>query len=148
LIGPAIAYVGIGDLAGARARLGTAPDELRLRLRNEPTNSHLLASLALMEAILGHNEEASRLIDQDMGVLPVSRDALDGINFTLRYAAQVHAYIGKKDQALAELAQLMRAPGRGNSVASVRANPWLKSLHGDPRFEALLDDPKNQDPLF
>lgn len=147
-IGPAIAYVGIGDLAGARARLGTAPDELRLRLRNEPTNSRLLASLALMEAILGHNEEASRLIDQVTAVLPVSRDALDGINFSLRTAVQVHAYIGKTDQALAELAQFMRAPGRGNSVASVRGNPWLKSLHGNPRFEALLADPKNQEPLF
>jgi hypothetical protein len=34
------------------------------------------------------------------------------------------------------------------SVHPLRVNPELAPLRGDPRFEARLNDPKNNAPLF
>lgn len=52
------------------------------------------------------------------------------------YLAAIHAALGDKDKAIAELQQAY-------SDHSAHANrfwldPWYRSLHGDPRFEALV----------
>ncbi len=53
----------------------------------------------------------------------------------------------RQAQAIAELTRLLRAPGNF-SVAAFRVDPSFTKLHGDPRFQALLNDPKNNAPLF
>ena len=56
------------------------------------------------------------------------------------------AWTGAKDAALAELARLLRTPF-GANVYTARIDPGWLPLRGDPRFEALLNDPKNNAPL-
>jgi len=59
------------------------------------------------------------------------------------------AAIGRKDEALAEVAKMLSLPtGYWTSVTTLRHSLTWKALQGDPRFEALLDDPKNKEPLF
>ena len=144
----ATVYAASGDLPGARRRLGDFPAELRARIQSEPTNARIRGELGRMEALLGHNAEAVRLAREDVEMLPESRDALDGVNYSLWALVQVYAWIGDKDRALAEFAHLLRVPNGGGGVHVFGHGPWLAPLRGDPRFEALLNDPKNNEPLF
>jgi hypothetical protein len=34
------------------------------------------------------------------------------------------------------------------NVNELKSGPWFVSLRGHPRFEALIEDPKNNAPLF
>ncbi len=142
----AVTYLAAGDRAAAVARLGDFPAELRTRLQREPTNLHYRSFLAGMEAILGHTAEARREADRCVELLPMSRDALDGSTY-----AYVQAFIydltGDKEQALADYARVLQLPSSTlGSVHELKDTPG--TLRGDPRFEALLNDPRNNAPLF
>ena len=101
-----------------------------------------------MEALLGHNAEAVKLAQEGVEMLPESRDALDGVNFELWSLVQVYAWTGDKDRALAALEHILHVPSQAGGTHVLRSGPWLVPLRGDPRFEALLNDPKNNAPLF
>jgi hypothetical protein len=59
------------------------------------------------------------------------------------------AAIGRKDEALAEVARMLSFPNLYLwSVTVLRHFLSWRALQGDPRFEALLNDPKNNEPLF
>jgi TolB-like protein/Tfp pilus assembly protein PilF len=142
----AAVYAAHGDLQEARARIADFPAEVRARIDREPANPLLYGYLAEMEAVLGHNEEAVRLARRAAELLPETRDTIVGPAISY-YLASIYAWTGDKERALAELARLMRIPGRAE-VEIVRHDPVLTPLRGDPRFEALLSDPKNRAPLF
>jgi len=139
-------YAAHGDMAAARDRLADFPAELRARIEREPANARLHSYLAEMEALLGHNEEAVRLARQAVGFLPETRDTIDAptLSFIL---AQVYAWTGDKERALAELARLLAIPSPAD-VHSLRHDPMLTALRGEPRFEALLKDPRNTAQMF
>ena len=137
-----------GDAAGARTRLENHPKMLRARLEREPANARVCAQLGMMEAILGHKQDALRFMQKAVALLPESRDALDGTALSENLAF-VYAWTGDKDRAIAELARLLRLPGLPQiNVHYLRRSARYTPLGGDPRFEALLNDPKNNAPLF
>ena len=63
--------------------------------------------------------------------------------------ASALAYVGEKDRALAEFERLLRVPFGTNAVLDrgIWNGSW-KPLRDDPRFQALINDPKNNAPLF
>ncbi|MBI2813204.1 MAG: TIR domain-containing protein [Opitutae bacterium] len=135
-----------GDLAAARARVEAVPAELRARLVNEPENIALWNNLALTESLLGHKGEALAAARQSLEIVPESRDSLVGT--TGRWALAVAlAWTGDKEAACRELGRLLAEPSVVN-VHEIRSAPWLFPLKGYPAFEALLTDPKNNQPLF
>lgn len=135
-----------GDPVGARSRLGNFRGEVQELLEREPTNLAALSVLAGMEIILGHHDEARRLMRKTEEILPESRDALDGVIYAALRATW-NDHLGRKDEALAEYARLLRTPSVGLlNVHGLRHRAG--SLRGDPRWEALLNDPKNNAPLF
>lgn len=139
-------YYALGDLENARKRLGDFPAELRAKLEREPNSVRLFSFLAGMEVILGHKEEALRCVERSVALLPESRDALDGVTYAA-FRAFTYDWVGEKEKALAEYARLLRAP----STVLMNVHEMKRSystLHGDPRFQALLDDPRNNAPLF
>lgn len=144
----ATVYAASGDLAGARRRLGDFPAELRARISTEPTNVRIRGELGTMEALLGNKTEAVRLAREGVEMLPESRDALDGVNFSLWSLLRVYAWTGDKDRAIATLEHILHVPNIAADVHSLHSGPWLAPLRGDPRFEALMSDPKNNAPLF
>ncbi len=135
----AVTYAAHGDIEAARKRLENFPAELRSRLEREPANLKLYTCLSKMDALLGHREEAQRLARKAMELMPESLDALDGPLYRF-VAAQIDAWLGNKEAALATLEHVVRVPGYF-TVHDLQTNPWFTSLHSDPRFEALLNDP-------
>ncbi len=145
----ATVYAASGDLAGVRRRLADFPAELRARISTEPTNARIRGELGLMEALLRNKSEAVRLAREGAEMLPESRDALDGVNFSLWILLRVYAWTGDKDRALAALEHLLHMPSQAAAgTYALRSGPWLAPLRGNPRFEALLNDPVNNAPLF
>ena len=145
-----------GDMARATTRLGGALAEVRAELLVQPSNAKLWAALSRMEALLGQNEAALRDAKKAVELLPEGVDAALGTVFTANLAA-VYAWIGDKDRAIAEITRLLRIPTHSGGLAgmssvvnihTLRVSPHFFPLRGDPRFEALLNDPKNNEPLF
>ena len=145
-LGWAVIYAAHGDLAAARTRLADFPADLRARVRREPTNPIAHYNLAKAEALLGNRDEAVKLAEKAMALLPESRDAVDGSDHLVR-AAEVFAWTSDKGRAIALLTRVLQVPS-GNCVRELQESPQFAPLRGDPRFEALLNDPKNSAPLF
>ncbi len=107
----------------------------------------------MMQAVLGHNDEALRSAHRAVELLPESRDAVNGPALSVALAF-VHAWTGDKDRAIAELTRLLRVPcwvvptGPPINVHAMRRSAWFAPLRGDPRYEALLDEPANNAPIF
>ena len=135
-----------GETDAARALLAKYPAELRARLINEPENAAVFSLLAQIEALLGHKTEALAAAQQARALLPESVDAMSARAPRLALAF-VHAWIGDKDAACGELEQLLATTG-AFSIPFLKSSPIFAPLKGDPRFEALLNDPKNREPLF
>ena len=137
--------MGANDLPTARARAVKLVPEFKARLEQQPASEWLWSGLAQFHALLGDKEEALRCARKAVELLPESADSWDGPGNSMALG-QVLAWTGDKDAALAELDRLLRAV-YGANVHTARIDPGWLPLRGDPRFEALLNDPKNNAPL-
>lgn len=149
-VAAALTFAEAGDVAAARARADEAIAAAETERARQPANAILWSGLAVLHAIKGEKEEALRCGQKSVELLPESRDAVEGPQLAATFAS-VLARVGEKDRALAELRRLLRTPYGGN-VHELRHGlgdfvSW-QPLRGDPRFEALLDDPQNRAPLF
>ena len=136
-----------GDQAGAIARLGSIPQENAKRLEREPKNPRLWVFQGYIELIQGRPEEAVRAGDRSVELVSKIPDALD-VPLYAALNVRLLAYAGKNDRVLAELARLLRTPGTSVlNVYELKRDTGIK-LHGDPRLNALLDDPANNAPLL
>ena len=143
-----------GEMSIARSRLENFPVDVRSALELEPANAQLWGVLARMEAFLGQKEEALRDARRAVELMPETLDALIGPRYSYNLAV-VCAWTGDKDRAIAEIARLPRIPSGTRTslslfegVHSLRVDAAFAPLRGDSRFEALLNDPKNNAPLF
>jgi tetratricopeptide (TPR) repeat protein len=135
-----------GDAAAAQARIAESYAETKVVTEKEPGNLRAWLFLGTMEAILGHKEEAVRLTMKTVDLLPVTRDAIDGPSVRT-FLIWVYALTGDKDRAIAEVARTVQTPNLF-SVHRIWNDAACFSLREDPRFKALINDPKNNAPLF
>jgi len=138
--------VGNNDLPAAHERAKKLIPQINALLEKQSANAGLWSALAGLYAFDGDKESALRCARKARDLVPESADAVDGPIYSATYA-QMLAWSGDKDGALAELARLLRTPF-GPNVYIARVDPGWLPLHGDPRFEALLNDPKNNAPLL
>jgi len=135
-----------GDTAAARARAGEALAVMKAEVEKQPTSAGLWVGVSGAYTLLGDKAPALRAAQKAVDLVPESADAVAGPTYTQNLASCL-AYLGEKDRALAELARLLRTP-YGENIYVARASPTWFPLHGDPRFEALVHDLKNNAPLF
>lgn len=133
-----------GNQAAARALAAQALPAGQADLERKPS-ARTWQALGGAHALLGNKAEALRCAQAAKDLVPESNDAITGPDMSLAYAV-VLAWVGEKDRALAELARLLRTPFGANMYA-VKFGPDWFPLRGDPRFEALVNDPKNNAPF-
>jgi TolB-like protein/Tfp pilus assembly protein PilF len=134
-----------GDQAAARTLAEQAILAGKADLAQKPSATDWM-NLAGAQALVGDKAEALRSAQTAKDMVPESRDAVAGPPLSVSYA-QVLAWVGEKDRALAELARLLRTPF-GENIYFAKTSPGWLPLRGDPRFEALVNDPKNNARMF
>ncbi|HJU25469.1 MAG TPA: hypothetical protein VJ722_02220, partial [Rhodanobacteraceae bacterium] len=138
-----LAYRLSGDEATARSTWQSARGELEEMLKASPDDSSLVASLGLVSAGLGDGKEALAFGERAMKLQPTREDAVNGPGFE-EQLARIQAQLGEKDQAIAQLARLLKTPyfsplyGASITPALLRQDPSWNALRADPRFQSLL----------
>jgi TolB-like protein/DNA-binding winged helix-turn-helix (wHTH) protein len=132
------------DLAQAK---DAGRETLRLienEFRRTSDNLALWIAKARMHALLGERKlafsahaSAVALGEKTYGNQPA--------DFTYRQILQVHALLGDRAEALAELGRQLKLPNSCPYAFPVDID--LVSLWDDPQFQALVNDPKNNAPL-
>jgi TolB-like protein/Flp pilus assembly protein TadD len=141
----AYAHEAAGDHAAARQRAGEAVASALADLKSKPS-AGMWETLGMGYALLGRKREAREAAQKGVDLVPESNDAVTGPTLSLNRSCTL-AWIGDKDGALNELARLLRTPF-GENIYSARTNVYWLPLRGDPRFEALVHDLKNNEPMF
>ena len=111
-----------GDLEGARTQYATA--------RARENDAQAIALRAQLGAKMGRREEAVQALAtlEELG----KRQYVEAY-----YRALLYISLGQKDQAVSALEQSY-AERDGDDIGVIKVDPLLDSLHGDPRFEALV----------
>ncbi len=120
-------FRGVNSAAGvAHLYLGQFDEALKA-MQREPEESDRLAGLALVYWAMGRRHESTAALTALTGKF--ARDDPYGI-------AEVHAYRAEGDAAFAWLDRAVRQ--HNAQVPYLKADPLLRNLHGDRRFQALL----------
>ena len=125
-----------GDKAKADAAFGAARTEISARLQKEPDFPAALSLLGVIDAGLGRKEDAIREGQRACELLPMSKDAVDGVAFVANLA-EIYAWCGEKDRAIEQLKIVESVP---NDVhyGELKLHPRWDPLRGDPRFEQIV----------
>jgi len=124
------------DVAAARSAFMAARSETEKIVHAQPENDDQLRMLALIDAELGEKEKAIREGRAACDMVPVAKDALQGVNLITNLAC-IYALTGEKDLALKQLEVVSKLPC-GPSYGELRLDLEWDSLRGDPRFEKIV----------
>jgi len=106
----------------------------------QPDDSRALCALGLIDAGLGHKEDALREGRRAVELLPVEKDPVVGVNL-IEHLAMIAAWVGDKDLAFEQLDRSIRLPSL-LSYGGLKLFPWWDPLRSDPRFEKLVEEAK------
>jgi len=124
------------DDAKARSAFTAARAEQEKIVKAQPNYGPALCVLGLIDAGLGRKEEALREGRRAVELLPVEKDAPDGVDM-VKYLAMIAAWIGDKDFAWEQLAIAIRGPSN-LSYGQLKLMPLWDPLRGDQRFEKIV----------
>jgi serine/threonine protein kinase/Tfp pilus assembly protein PilF len=124
----------------ARSAFTAARAEQEKIVQAQPNYGPALCVLGLIDAGLGRKEEALREGRRAVELLPVEKDSMNGTNM-VKYLAMIAAWVGDKDLACEQLANVIRRPS-SLSYGQLKLMPFWDPLRGDPRFEKLVKESK------
>jgi serine/threonine protein kinase/Tfp pilus assembly protein PilF len=125
-----------GDEATARAAFNSARNEAEKVIVDQPNYAQALCVLGMVDAALGHKEDAIREGRRAVELLPVTKDAVIGAQL-VQNLALIYAWIAEKDLAIQQLEVATSIPGY-LSYGELRLHPRWDPLRGDPRFEKIV----------
>jgi TolB-like protein/class 3 adenylate cyclase/Flp pilus assembly protein TadD len=125
-----------GNDAAARAAFNSARTETAKLVAEQPSYAEALCALGMIDAALGHKEDAIREGRRAVELLPVTKDAVIGAQL-VQNLALIYAWTGEKDLAFQQLAIVTSIPGY-LSYGELRLHPRWDPLRGDPRFDKAV----------
>jgi TolB-like protein/class 3 adenylate cyclase/Flp pilus assembly protein TadD len=125
-----------GDNAAARVAFTNARTETAKLVAEQAGYAEALCVLGMVDAALGHKEDAIREGRRAVELLPVTKDAIIGAQL-VRNLALIYAWTGEKDLAFQQLDIATSIPGY-LSYGELRLHPRWDPLRGDPRFEKIV----------
>jgi tetratricopeptide (TPR) repeat protein len=127
-----------GDRDGAKPHFERAKTLLETYVRQHPEEANARSALALVDAQLGHADEALRGARMALGLFPASHDIWirQHRDFDL---ALVEIITGNHDAAIDRLGQLLSQPSDMVSVPELRLSPLYDPLRKNPAFVRLLE---------
>src|SRR3954447_26805590 len=117
---------GQGEQAKARSCFESARRFFEKQLPDHPNDPSVLTSLSIADAGAGRKEDALRQVRLAVELVPMSRDAVDGMMY-LNEMAQISAWVGETESALDQLANLVKLPGSPN-YGQLRFDPAWESI--------------------
>jgi len=135
-----------GEKAAAHAAFTSVHAEAAKMVAEQPNYAEGVCVLGMVDAALGHKDEAIREGRRAVELMPLSKDAIRG-PLLIQYLAVIYAWTGEKDLALEQLSVLARIPSH-LSYGHLRLHPYWDPLRGDPRFEKIVASlaPKQEAP--
>ena len=125
-----------GDSAEAQSAFSAARSEVERNLEKQPNFAAALSLLAVIDAGLSRKNDAIREGRRACELLPISKDAIDGVALAVNLA-QIYAWTGEKDLAIEQIATIERTPNL-LSYGFLKLHPYWDSLRGDPRFGTIV----------
>jgi TolB-like protein/class 3 adenylate cyclase/Tfp pilus assembly protein PilF len=125
-----------GDDIAANVAFSEARTRQEKLVREQPDYAPALCVLGLIDAALGHKEDALREGRRAIELLPIRRDSINGAHM-IEYFAITCAWAGEKDLALEQLRIATQNPGEIN-YGELKLHPYWDPLRGDPRFEKIV----------
>jgi hypothetical protein len=105
-------------------------------VEKQPDFAAALSFLGMIDAGLGRKEEALREGRRACELVPISKDAIDGVTLAVNLA-QIYSWTGEKDLAIEQIAAVERVPNY-LTYGLLQLHPYWDSLRGDPRFEEIV----------
>jgi TolB-like protein len=127
---------GLGDAQKAQRAFMTARDRAAGAVANRPEDAKALIILAEIDAALGHKDDAVGEGEQAVKLLPVERDAMDGM-LILRRLAGIYAQVGEAGRALDLLERSAKTPC-GVHYGDLKLEEVWDPLRREPRFEKIV----------
>src|SRR5438477_4640771 len=124
------------DDAKARSAFTAARAQQEKIVQAQPNYGPALCVLGLIDAGLGRKEEALREGRRAVELLPVEKNAPNGVDI-VKYLAMTAAWVGDKDLACEQLAIAIRGPSN-LSYGQLKLMPLWDPLRGDPRFVKIV----------
>lgn len=144
----AVALLAKGDNAGARAQLGPLENAAIQWSEKNPMDHAQWRTAAQIAAVLGHAELAQHCLQQLEALPAQNTSPRHTAADNLRVRAFVDTFLGDKTRAIEEYRRLFGMVFGDLNVYEMRHEAAYAPLRGDPRFETLLNDPKNKEPLL
>ncbi len=126
-----------GDAQKTREAFGAARVKIEAKLRDQPDDGVLLATLGLIDAGLSRKEQAVGEGRRAAELRPISNDAVDGAA-VIGNLAMIYAWVGDNDSAIERLTFLARTPG-GPDYGQLKFDPAWDGLRGDARFTKIIE---------
>jgi TolB-like protein/Tfp pilus assembly protein PilF len=120
----------------ARSAFTAARAEQEKIIEAQPNYGPPLCVLGLIDAALGRKEEALREGQRAVALLPMEKDAINGVAM-IKYLAMIAAWVGDNDLACEQLAVAVRPPSR-LTYGQLKLLPFWDPLRGDRCFEKIV----------
>jgi len=124
-----------GDGSAAQTAFARARTDIE-KLMQDQEDISALAALGMIDAALGRKKESVREVRRALQLVPVSKDAVDGVA-VMETAAVVYAWVGKTDDAIKQLEATAKLPGY-LSYGQLKHDPLWDPLRRDPRFDKIV----------
>ncbi len=127
------------DEARARAAFEAARTQQEKIVQTQPDYGPSLCVLAIIDAALGHKQQALEEGRRAIALMPVEKDVTNGSR-VIQYFAIIAAWAGEKELALQQLEPGLRTPVASQmlSYGALKLHPVWDPLRGDPRFEKIV----------